>query len=54
MKILLTLAICLVTLAGCADPLPVYKPVTVDIPVSLPCRAIPVTPPDFALSHVSA
>jgi hypothetical protein len=43
----------LVLLAGCAAPPPVYKPVTVDMPVVTPCKTAPVTPPDFALNHTT-
>jgi hypothetical protein len=41
-------------LAACAPQAPVFKPVSVDVPIAVPCRAQQVAPPDFALSHVSA
>jgi len=41
-------------LTACAPAPPVFKPVTVDIPVATPCRAAPVDRPDFALAHIAA
>ncbi|MDE2029604.1 MAG: hypothetical protein KGI97_03465 [Alphaproteobacteria bacterium] len=41
-------------LAGCAASAPVLKPVEVDIPVAVPCKADAPRAPDFALSHVGA
>ncbi|MDR3425307.1 MAG: hypothetical protein P4M13_09615 [Alphaproteobacteria bacterium] len=40
-------------LAACAPAVPVFKPVTVEVPVVSPCHTATVTPPDFALSHVA-
>lgn len=40
-------------LAGCAAPQTVLQPVTVDVPVALPCALAPVTKPDFALAAFS-
>jgi hypothetical protein len=43
----------LLVLATCAPSPPVFKPVSVDVPIAIPCRMIPVAKPDFALSHVT-
>ena len=40
-------------LAGCAEPQPVFKPVTVEVPVATPCKAPDIPKPDFALAHVT-
>ena len=39
------------TLSACATPPPVMVPVVVDEPVVVPCHAVPVARPDFALRH---
>jgi ABC-type nitrate/sulfonate/bicarbonate transport system substrate-binding protein len=44
----------LLLLAACAPQPPVFKPVTVDMPVAVPCRTAPVAKPDFALAQVAA
>lgn len=44
---------CLFFLSACASPEPVFKPVTVEIPVARPCVVKTVTPPDFALAHAT-
>lgn len=51
--ILLTLPIwLLLALCGCASEQPVYRPVTVEVPVSQAMKIQPITKPDFATTHV--
>ena len=40
-------------LAACAQPDPIYKPVTVDTPVEVTCRITPVVKPADPLNTVS-
>ncbi len=40
-------------LAACAEQQPTLTPVDVDVPVSVPCKVVPVVAPDFALAHVT-
>ena len=47
------LFVLLFLLAACAGQQPVFRPVTVDVPVGVPCKAAPVPKPDFPLSHVA-
>lgn len=41
-------------LAACAAPEPVFKPVTVDVPVAAPCRTPPIKQPSSPLQLVAA
>jgi hypothetical protein len=41
----------LVLLSDCAAPQPVFRPITLGIPVATPCRIAPVKLPDFAFAH---
>ena len=45
--------ILLALLTGCAGE-PIFTPVEVAVPVTTPCHAPTVTPPDFPLQHVAA
>jgi hypothetical protein len=50
----LTLAVLtLLLLPACAAPETVFKPVAVDIPVAMPCRAKPPQKPVSPLAHLS-
>lgn len=40
-------------LAACADPQIIYKPVNVDVPVSVPCKVAPIAKPHFATSDIT-
>jgi hypothetical protein len=47
-------ALIFLMLTACAPQAPVFKPVSVEIPVAVPCHTASVAKPDFALSHVTA
>jgi hypothetical protein len=44
----------LIFLSGCSSPQPVFKAVTVDVPVAVPCRVPEIQRPSSALQQVQA
>jgi hypothetical protein len=40
-------------LSACAPSVPVFTPVSVEVPISVPCKTAPVERPDFALARVA-
>lgn len=43
----------LLSLAACADPQIIYKPVPVNVPVAVPCKVTPIAKPHFMTADIT-